>query len=253
MTELSAFGIQVRQHRKQRGMSQLDLAHAASSTPRYISFIETGRSRPGKDLILRISDALNLTLRDSNELLVSAGLPIGFSEAMLDDEEMKPVRKIIEHVLTKHEPYPAWAILPGLRFIQSNQAAEKIFPGLVGMPPSQIIDLWCAPSEFVPEEERAYRIFQTLSGLRKETYHYPHPEIPALIKQVEAYAADVKRPPMVTDEHIVCPTLMVNGQEVKTLATVMRFDKVVNVTMSEIRIELVFPADDESAAVLKSL
>ncbi|WP_395374802.1 helix-turn-helix domain-containing protein [Marinicella sp. W31] len=253
MTALSAFGVQIRQHRKQRGMSQLDLAYAAGSTSRYISFIETGRSRPGKDIILRISDALNLTPRDSNELLISAGLPIIFSEALLEDEEMTSVRKIIDRVFKKHEPFPAWAIGPGLRFLDSNQAAEKVFPGLVGMPPQTLIDLWCAPSTEVTDEERAYRIYQTLSGLRKEVYYYPHPDIPALINQIEAYAAEIDRPPDMSDDRIMCPTLSVNGQQVRTLSTVMRFDKVVNVTMSEIRIELIFPADDESETILRAL
>ena len=253
MTELSAIGIQLRQHRKQRGMSQLDLAHAASSTSRYISFIETGRSRPGRELILRIAEALNLTLRDSNELLVSAGLPVAYAERPLEDEEMKPVRRIIEQVLKKHDPFPAWAIGPGLRFLASNQTAEKIYPGLVGMEPQEMIDLWCAPSGNINETERAYIVFQTMHGLRHEAFHYPHPAIPELLRQVEAYAAEIEEPPLFSDSPVMCPTIMVNSQPVQTLSTVMRFDKVVNVTMAEIRVELIFPADDESEAVFRAL
>lgn len=253
MTAVSAIGIQLRQHRKQRGMSQLDLANAASSTSRYISFIETGRSRPGRDVILRLADALNLTFRDSNELLMSAGLPAAFAEKPLDDKEMEPVQRIIEQVLKKHDPFPAWVIGPGLQFLASNEAAEKVFPGMVGMEPKALIDLWCAPSDYVSEEERAYNVYQTLHGLRQEAFNHPHPIIPSLLQQIEAYAADIDEPPALSDSPVMCPTLNVNGQQVRTLTTVMRFDKAVNVTMAEIRVELMFPADDESEAILRAL
>ncbi len=253
MNTLSPIGIQLRQHRRQRGFSQLDLAHEAGSTPRYISFIETGRSRPGKEVILRLAEALNLTLRDSNALLLSAGLPVVFPEQPLDDVEMQPVRRIIEAVLKNHEPFPAWAIGPGLRFLASNSGAEKVFPGLVGMEPKDMISMWCDPANNSDEDERAYVVFQTLKGLKQEALHYPHPDLPGLIQQVESYAADFKSPPLLSDSPVMCPTIIVNGRQVRTLSTVMRFDKVVNVTMAELRVELVFPADDESEAVLKAL
>jgi len=253
MASISAVGIQLRQHRKQRGLSQLALANAADSTSRYISFIETGRSRPGREVILRIANALNLTFRDSNELLVSAGLPVAFAERPLEDEEMAPVRRIIQQVLKKHDPFPAWVIGPGLQFLASNEAAEKVFPGMVGMDPKDLIDLWCAPSEHMSEAERAYIVFQTMHGLRHEAFHHPHPVFPELLRQVESYAADFKEPPALSNSPVMCPTLMVNGQQVRTLSTVMRFDKAVNVTMAEIRVELVFPADDESEAILRAL
>ena len=253
MKKLSAIGVQLRQHRKQRGLSQLELANIAGSTSRYISFIETGRARPGKDVILKIADALNLTLRDSNELMVSAGLPVAYAHIPLEDEEMKPIRRIIDQVLKKHDPFPAWAIGPGLRFLASNQAAEKVFPGLVGMGPQEMITFWCAPSERVSETERAYIVFQTMHGLQYEAFHHPHPDIPALLQQVESYAAELEKPPHFSESPVLCPTLMVKGQEIQTISTVMRFDKVVNVTMAEIRIELIFPADDKDEEIFRSL
>lgn len=253
MSELSNIGIHLRQHRKRRGMSQLSLAIAAESTSRYISFIETGRARPGREVVLRLSESLNLTPRESNELLIAAGLPILFADTSLTDDEMEPVRKVIERVLHKHDPFPAWAIGPGLRFLDSNEAAEKVFPGMVGMEPSQLIDLWCSPSEAMPEAQRAYIVQQTLQGLKHEAFYHPHPEIPALVKQIETYAAEFNELPLIADSAVMCPSIMVEGQEIRTLSTVMRFDKVVNVTMSEIRVELVFPADEESEAILRKL
>ena len=253
MSELSAVGSQLRQHRKQRGMSQLDLACSAGSTSRHISFIETGRSRPGRDVLLRIASAMSLTLRDSNALLVSAGLAPAFPNAPLEDTEMEPIRRLITQVLKKHEPFPAWVIGPGLRFLSSNNGAEKVLPGLVGIEPKVLIEQWCTPNPLIKESEREYVVFQTLQGLRHEQFHHPHHEIPDLIKLVESYALAFDKAPILPDSPVLCPSIMVNGQQVRTLSTVMRFDKVVNVTMAEIRVELVFPADDESEAILRSL
>jgi transcriptional regulator with XRE-family HTH domain len=253
MADLSAIGIQLRQFRKQRGMSQLELAEAASSTPRYISFIETGRSRPKRNVVLRLAEALHMTLRDRNALLVSAGLPAAFTDQPLEDGEMEPVRRIIKQVLKKHDPFPAWVIGPGLRFLDSNQAAEKITPGLVGMEPKDIIGMWCSPNELMSESDRVRTIFQLLEFLREESYHHPHPDLPALLRQVEFYVKDIKNRPVLSESPIMFPTLMVGGKLIKTLSTVMRFDKVVNVTMAEIRIELIFPADEEAEAAFRAM
>ncbi|MBV1909524.1 MAG: helix-turn-helix domain-containing protein [Kangiellaceae bacterium] len=252
MTALSNIGIHLRQHRQRRGMSQLALASAAESTSRYISFIETGRARPGKEVVLRLAGSLNLTPRESNELLIAAGLPVLFPEVSFEQVEMEPVRKVIKQVLEKHDPFPAWVIGPGLRFLDSNQGAERVFPGMVGMEPTQLIDLWCSPSDYVPESQRAYIVQQTLQGLKHEAFHHPHPEIPALVKQLEVYAAEFKELPLIAESAVMFPAILVEGQEVRTLSTVMRFDKVVNVAMSEIRVELVFPADEESEAIFRS-
>lgn len=253
MADLSAIGVQLRQFRKQRGMSQLELAEAASSTPRYISFIETGRSRPKRNVVLRLAEALNMTLRDRNALLISAGLPAAFNDLPLENEEMEPVRRMIKEVLKKHDPFPAWVIGPGLRFLDSNQTAEKITPGMVGMEPKNIIDMWCSPNEFMSEEDRIRIVCQMMVFLREESYHHPHPDLPAILRQVESYAKDIKNPPVLSESPIMFPTLMVGGKLVKTLSTVMRFDKVVNVTMAEIRIELIFPADDEAELAFRAL
>lgn len=252
MNNVSKIGIQLRQHRKSRGLSQLELAHDAGSTPRHISFIETGRSRPGRNLVLRLADALNLTLRESNDLLDASGLPLAFSDKPLDDPELKSLRRVIDKVLAKHHPFPAWVIGPGLRFLASNQAAEKLFPGIVGSPPSALIDVWCAPQQGVSEEQRAYIVHQTLGGLRRELFHHPHPDLPELIRKVEAYAVHIDEPDGFRESSIEGQSIFIDGQEVKTISTVMRFDKVINVTMSEVRIELIFPADEESEQLMRA-
>ena len=251
MTTVNTFGEHLRSYRKRRGMSQLQLATAANSTPRYISFIETGRSRPKKDIILRLSNALNLTLREKNTILLSAGLPAMYSNTPLNDKEMEPVYRIIKQVLKNHDPFPAWSIAPGLHFLDSNAAAEKLYPGLVGVAPKDLINMWCAPSDTVDEKTRAETIFHILDILRNEIFHYPHPDLPDLLQQVQSYATGLTSPTLHNDSPIICSTILFNDTPINTLTTVMRFDKAVNINMEEIRIELIFPADAASEAVFR--
>lgn len=104
---ISPFGHRLRRWRTIRRMSQLDLAIAAGTTARHLSFIETGRSRPGRDLILRLGDALDLPLPDRNALLAAAGLPSAFPAHDLGSQALAPVDKVLDTVLDSHEPYPA--------------------------------------------------------------------------------------------------------------------------------------------------
>ena len=208
----TVLGDQLRGHRKQRGLSQVDLAAIAESTPRYISFIETGRSRPGKEVVLRIAKALNLTLRDTNVLLVSAGLSAAFVEPNIEDSQMEPVKKIIEEVLKKHEPYPAWVIGPGLQFLKSNTAAERVFPGIVGTDPRNLIKAWCSDSASLDETTRVQTIFQIIHGLRQEAFHHPHPVLPELIELAESFAIGLKSPATVPDVPVMASRILVNGE-----------------------------------------
>ncbi len=251
MSDMLLIGELMRSHRKRNGLSQMALANIAGSTPRYVSFLETGRSRPGRAVVLKLSKALNLGLRDTNSMLLAAGLPAVYVEPAVNDEEMAPVRRVMKEVLKKHEPYPAWVIGPGLHFIDSNQAAERVFPGLVGQNPRDMIHLWCAQDNPLGAEVRTETIFQLLDGLRYESFHYPHPVLPELLALVEDYAKGLERPASQSESPVMCPTLFIGGKTVRTLSTVMRFDKGANITMSELRIELVFPADEESDEIFR--
>ena len=124
---LSPFGQQLRAWRRRAGISQLELAAQAGTTPRYVSFIETGRARPGRELILRLAAALDVPLRDRNALMTAAGLTPAFPARALSDVAMQPVKLVLEQVLRGHEPYPAWVVGRGLRFLSSNRGARRCF------------------------------------------------------------------------------------------------------------------------------
>ena len=145
---VSVFGQQLRHWRRRSGLSQLDLAVGAGTTPRHISLLETGRSRPGRGIILRFCGVLDLPVRERSALLVSAGLPAAFPARDLADEAMRSVKFVLDQVMQRHEPYPALVVGRDMQFVASNRAAEAFFPGMCSLQPEQIVDVWFGPGPF---------------------------------------------------------------------------------------------------------
>lgn len=248
---LSPFGGQLRVWRRRSGMSQLDLANLVGSSPRHLSFIETGRSRPGRELVLRLADALDVPVRERNTLLISAGLAPEFADHSLDDAAMKPISIVLDRVLANQEPYPAWVVGRGMHFLASNRGAEALFPGMCSRTPAEIVEMWFAPGPFRDAVENWHEVLWAgLATLRREAARVAdaNAEISLLLRRAEAYARDA--PPPETSAHrlpVVCSRLKLDGRIGRTISAVMRFDSAVEVTASELRVELMFPADDESA------
>lgn len=235
-------------------MSQLDLATGAGTTARHVSFLETGRSRPGHELVLRLAVALDVPLRERNALLTSAGLPPAYPSYDLSEDAMRPVRRVLDRVLAAHEPYPAWVGSRGFRFLASNRAAEALFPGMCAMAPETIIDLWFGPGPFREMVENWQDIaWAGLASLRRETATSTDASLRALLARVEAHAKDIPHPEpsAAPDLPVVCPRLQIAGRTIRTISSVMRFDTAIDVTASELRVELMFPADDASDAFFR--
>ncbi|MFO0618407.1 MAG: helix-turn-helix transcriptional regulator [Polyangiaceae bacterium] len=252
---LSPFGQQLRHWRVRAGLSQLALASEAGTTPRHLSFLETGRSRPGADLVLRLATALDVPLRDRNALFAAAGLPPAFPALPLEADAMKPIRRVLDRMLSSHEPYPAWVGASGFRFLASNRAAEALFPGLCAMSPQAIVDLWFGPGPFREIVENWQDVvWAGVAALRREAMRATDPALTELVRRAETHAKAI--PPPERDAHpelpVICPRLNIGGRRVRTISTVMRFDTAVEVTASELRVELMFPADDDSDAFFRS-
>ena len=246
---LSPFGQQLRIWRRRSAVSQLDLALQAGTTPRHVSFLETGRSRPGRDLVLRLAAALDVPIRERNTLLTLAGLPVAYASHDLSDQVMRPVKRVLERVLDAHEPYPAWVVGRGLKFLASNAGAEALFPGMCSLAPADIIDLWFGPGPFRQVIENwPDVIWAGVTALRREVSRSSDPKLLELLRRAESHVPSLPRPetPEQLDLPVVCPRLCIDGHIVRTISTVMRFDTAVEVTASELRVELMFPADEES-------
>jgi len=121
---LSTFPTELWRWRSARRLSQLELAVRAGTTQRHVSFIESGRSRPGRGMVVRLAESMELTLRERNELLLAAGFAPVFPESPLDDEALRPVRQALDTILDGHLPYPAMVVRPHGILVAANRAFD---------------------------------------------------------------------------------------------------------------------------------
>lgn len=250
---LSPFGHQLRRWRRVRRMSQLDLAHAAGASPRHISFIETGRSRPGEALVVRLAETLDVPLRERNELLRAAGLPPMYAEASLDAELLAPYRTLVERMLEQHEPFPAFAINRWWELVRANRMAKLLFGEVAEG--TDLLELTMGAGGIgqrirnLPDVVAA-----TTERLRRELEETPSDErLAALVERAEARARELP-PPSGPVGPVVCPILdMGDGVELRTITAIAQFNAPRAVTLDELRVELIYPADAATEAVLRSL
>jgi transcriptional regulator with XRE-family HTH domain len=236
-------------------MSQLDLAIAAGTTARHLSFVETGRSRPGRGLILRIGDALRVPLPERNTLLAAAGFAPAFPAHKLGSQAMEPVDRVLTAVLRRHEPYPAWVVRQPFTFLRANDGAEALFPGLNQLSPEQLIDLWFGSGPFRDQVINWAEVARAgLAALRNTAADTGDDEALGLLRRAEAHVRDcLAMPgPDTGSSPVICPVFAFGGQTVRTISAVMRFDTAIEVTTSQLRIELMFPADDDTEAWFRS-
>jgi len=188
--ETSPFGRRLRYWRSARGLSQLDLASAAGTTSRHLSFCETGRSRPGRDLVIRLAEVLAVPIRDRNDLLEAAGLTPAYPVRGLDSPHLAPVRRVPDQVLATHDPYPAWILGRGMAVVDANRAARALFPGVVGLTSEQFVDIWFGPGPLADRiVNRAEVLRAGLAQLRREAWASGDPTMLAALAQARTLAA----------------------------------------------------------------
>jgi hypothetical protein len=169
---------------------------------------------------------------------------------------MQPLRRVLEKVLAMHEPYPAWVIAHPLRFVASNRVAEALFPGMCELEPEAIVDLWYGPGPFRDAVENWPDVaWAGMATLRREVTRTADPRLDALVQRAEAHLKTI--PPPENGAHaetpLVCTRLRIGDRLIHMTTAVMRFDAALDVTASDLRVELLFPADDSSDEFFHSL
>ena len=248
--QVTAFGHYMKQWRRQRGLSQLELAVRADVSQRHVSFIETGRSRPREDVVHKVAEALEVPLRDRNTLLEAAP---SYPEVLLSDGAAAPFRNAIRKMLESHEPYPAYVINRWWELVDANAAGRRIFP-VTGDGPISLVDAFLGPGpmrEMIDNFSAVGWMF--LRRMRREVADSgPDERLRELLERAEAYMKDV---PIDVEspgsELVVCPHLRIGGQVIKTASMVARFGTAREVTLDELRVELVFPGDEEAEAFFR--
>ena len=251
--QVTAFGHYMKHWRRQRGLSQLDLAVRADISQRHVSFIETGRSKPREDVVHKVAEALEVPLRDRNILLEAAGLAHRYPEVPLSDGAAEPFRNAIRQLLETHEPYPAYVINRWWELIDSNAAGRRFFPetddGAINL-----VDAILGPGPFREMIDNFSAVgWMFLRRMRRVVADSgPDERLQELLERAAAYMKDV--PVDVEDpgaELVICTHLRIGEQVIKTVCMATQFAGARGVTLDELRVELIFPRDEEAEAFFR--
>jgi transcriptional regulator with XRE-family HTH domain len=248
----------IRDWRQRRRLSQLDLALEAEISTRHLSFVETGRAIPSRDMILTLAERLDVPLRERNVLLVAAGYAPVFSERPLDDPALSAARKAVDLVLKGHEPYPALAIDRHWTMVAANKAVAPLLAGVAPallQPPVNVLRLSLHPDGLAPRianlaEWREHLI----ARLRREIELTADAALSALLDELTLYPAPPGQRRAEQGEYagVVVPFRLATEEGILSFfSTTTVFGTPVDVTLSEIALECFYPADEATAAALR--
>lgn len=247
-------GALLRHWRERRGLSQLALANLAGVSARHVSFVETGRSKPSRRMLLELSDHLDLPLRERNALLLAAGLAPAYPEHRLGDVPMAAVSDAIGRILTSHMPFPALVVDRHWTMIDANDAVVALVadcaPSLIE-PPVNVLRLTLHPDGLAPRianlgQWRAH----LLARLRHQIAASGDPELMRLHAELEGYPGGDGADHGDGAALVVLLRLRSGDGELSLLSTTTLFGTPLDVTVSELAIEAFYPADDATARVL---
>lgn len=272
MEGVVSVGTALREWRQRRHLSQLGLACEAEISARHLSFLETGRSTPSREMVLRLAEHLDVPLRERNRLLVAAGYAPVFPERPLSDPALEPARKAVELVLEGHEPYPALAIDRRWTLLSANKPAMSMMDGVDAallQPPINVLRVSLHPSGLAGRivnhaEWRAHIV----SRLRRQIDLTADPALQELLEEIKSYAevpvrADAAARPKADTTASVMGALPDYGGVIVPLrlampkgvlsffSTTTVFGTPVDITLSEIALESFFPADAATAEALR--
>ncbi len=248
------FTSELRRWRTARRMSQLDLALRAGTTQRHVSFIEQGRSRPGRDVVARLAESLELTPRERNELLLAAGFAPAFPESPLDDEVLRPVREALDTILDGHMPYPAMVVRPHGVFVTANRAFdvfnEGVDPALLA-PPANMFRHALHPNGLAPRVRNLPEWGRHITvHLRAVLARSPDPALEALLAELESYLPPLPEETSVLGFAVPLELASADG-DLRLITTITSFTTAADVTLAELQLEAFLPADEATADVLR--
>jgi transcriptional regulator with XRE-family HTH domain len=253
-TESTGFARQLKHWRTLRRVSQLDLAIRADTTQRHLSFLEQGRSRPGRTMVVRLAESLELSLRERNGLLLAAGFAPIFPETELDTRELAPVLEALRAILDGHLPYPALVVRPYGILIAANAAFDVLTEGAAPWllePPVNVLRLALHPEGMARRVENLAEWGRHITGsLREQALRSPDPGLDEFIAELDGYLPELDPPA----EHLgfaVPLRLRAPEGELRLISTLTSFATAVDVTLSELRLEAFLPADEATAKILR--
>ncbi|WP_213955519.1 MULTISPECIES: helix-turn-helix domain-containing protein [unclassified Variovorax] len=261
-TAADTFGTHLRHWRQHRRLSQLDLAQEADVSTRHLSYVETGRATPSREMVLRLADRLDVPLRERNALLVAAGFAPMYRQRSLDDPALGPARRAVDLVLKGHEPFPALAVDRHWNLVAHNAVVPLLMAGASAellKPPINVLRLSLHPDGLAPRianlgQWRAH----LLERLQQQIAATGDAALTALHDELAAYPVGVAghdAPPAGGElAGVVVPFQLVTPNGLLSfISTTTIFGTPVDVTLQELAVESFFPADAQTAAALSAL
>ncbi len=266
MSTATSFGSLLRRWRGTRNLTQLALADEAEVSTRHLSFLETGRSKPSREMVLVLASVMELPLRDRNALLLSAGYAPAYRESDLSSPEMRPVVRALEFMLSQTDPYGAVVLDGAWDIVMSNDAAQRFTTmfvrdpaALVGVGAPNMLRLLFHPAGARDSIVNWHDVARsTIGRVHRDLHHRADDQrLAAVMDEVLAYP-DVPRDFRRLDlaEH---PSLLIpihfrhDGADLRTFSTITTLGSAQDVTLQEICIESFFPSDDATDAALRAL
>jgi transcriptional regulator with XRE-family HTH domain len=250
-------GEHLREWRQRRHLSQLDLAVDAEISARHLSFVETGRAAPSRDMVLRLAERLDVPLRERNVLLVAAGFAPAFPQRSLDDPALKSARAAIDLVLKAHEPNPAIAVDRHWNLVSANRMVTPLLDGiperLLGQP-FNVLRLCFHPEALAARTVNlAEWCAHLLERLHRQCEATADPELIKLYQDLKAFPIPARSMPLSSDSVAIPFKLRHDGDVLSFFSTTMVFGTPVDITLSELALETFFPADELTAARMRKI
>ncbi|MFC3670209.1 helix-turn-helix domain-containing protein [Novosphingobium pokkalii] len=256
---MTTVGDVLRDWRARRRLSQLDLAGEADVSTRHLSFVESGRAAPSRDLLLRLAEPLAMPLREQNRLLLAAGYAPVHGERALDAPDMAAALAAVDAVLRAHAPFPALAVDRHWNLVRANDAATAMLVGIEPIllePPVNVLRATLHPKGLAPRiANLAEWRHHLLARLRMDIDRSADPALEALHAELRSYPSPVSREPHVPVARIAVPLAIqseAHGRVLSFLSTTTVFGTATDVTLAELTLECFYPADDDTRQALLS-
>ncbi len=248
----------LREWRQRRRLSQLDLALEAEISQRHLSFVESGRAAPSREMLLHLCGYLDIPLRERNTLLLAGGYAPMFTESRLDDPAFQPARQAMEKVLTGHEPFPALAVDRHWTLVSANRIVPLLLTGITDptllTPPVNVLRLTLHPNGLARRIANlpVWRA-HIQERLRQQIATHRDPGLTRLMTELSSYQTGATHV-LATELPVAVPLdLDTTEGRLSLISTTMVFGTAMDVTLAELAIEAFFPANSETTARLNAL
>jgi transcriptional regulator with XRE-family HTH domain len=248
----------LREWRQRRRRSQMDLALDADVSTRHLSFVETGRARPSREMVLLLAELLEVPLRERNALLQAAGFAAVYPQHSLADPEMAAARQAVDAILAAHDPYPALAVDRHWTLVAANAATQRLMGGVVAphllAAPANVLRASLHPEGLAPHIANlpVWR-GHVLARLRQQIAATADAGLVELARELAGYPGGVEHPGPGESGLVVPLVLRVGEAVLRLFGTVTVFGTPVDITLAELAVEQFYPADAASAEALRRM